>query len=488
MAKYVIEETTLTNTANAIREKTGKTEAITPTNFASEIASIQGGGGMADEELTTSFMSLVDGTRGNRCTKLPEGLTTIGGGTFQGLERLALTRLPESITTIGYDAFKGCTYLDLIKLPESLIEISSYSFDGCSSLRLTELPNNLTRMLSGCFYGCTSLALTRLPNIVDFSNGTGQNGHFNGCTNIRNIVVPSVTTNLANSMFKNTSLDTIVIERTESVISVGANTFEGTPLQKGKGGIVVPENLLNDYKNATNWSIYADQIVMSTLCSLNIKCADTINSYDKSKGLSVEVLYNNLFENAIIPEQDGYTIKISGNATVDGNTITLTDDAKEGDIITLIVTSTYDSSITDTKQITVVYVDKFCEIDLKNGQWVDSGTTENGNIVYMSDAGSYHISNGQSLATISVFGYTKLTLYIKNSSEQGYDYVEAFNIDTDAVRSKGKFSGKGKDNEYVACEYLLDGEEHTIQILYSKDGSGDNNDDRGYFYIGGLEK
>lgn len=51
MAKYVIEDTTLNNTANAIREKTGKTDKITPSNFATEIASIETGGSGSSSEL-----------------------------------------------------------------------------------------------------------------------------------------------------------------------------------------------------------------------------------------------------------------------------------------------------------------------------------------------------------------------------------------------------------------------------------------------------
>lgn len=51
MAKYVIEDTTLNNTANAIREKTGKTDKITPSNFATEIASIESGGSGSNSEL-----------------------------------------------------------------------------------------------------------------------------------------------------------------------------------------------------------------------------------------------------------------------------------------------------------------------------------------------------------------------------------------------------------------------------------------------------
>ena len=44
MAKYVIEDTTLTNIASAIREKTGKSELLLPSQMPSEIQSISGGG------------------------------------------------------------------------------------------------------------------------------------------------------------------------------------------------------------------------------------------------------------------------------------------------------------------------------------------------------------------------------------------------------------------------------------------------------------
>lgn len=114
-------------------------------------------------------------------------------------------------------------------------------------------------------------------------------------------------------------------------------------------------------------------------------------------------------------------------------------------------------------------------------------TADNGQIIYQSDAGSYNINNGQSIASIDVFGYTKVTLCIKNNSEQSYDYVEAFEIDTTPTREAGKFSAKGKNNTYVTCTYELDGEQHNIPIMYSKDSSGNTGSDRGYFYIESYE-
>jgi hypothetical protein len=46
MAKYTLEESTLTNIADAIRAKTGKNDKITPSDFAEEISSIEGNNGV----------------------------------------------------------------------------------------------------------------------------------------------------------------------------------------------------------------------------------------------------------------------------------------------------------------------------------------------------------------------------------------------------------------------------------------------------------
>ena len=48
MAEYLIQDTTLTGIAEAIRIKTGKTGTITPAEMPDEIKSIASGGGMED--------------------------------------------------------------------------------------------------------------------------------------------------------------------------------------------------------------------------------------------------------------------------------------------------------------------------------------------------------------------------------------------------------------------------------------------------------
>lgn len=128
-----------------------------------------------------------------------------------------------------------------------------------------------------------------------------------------------------------------------------------------------------------------------------------------------------------------------------------------------------------------------------NGQWVDSGTTVSGSKVYKSDAGSYHINSGKSIATITVTGYTEFTVYIRSYAESSFDYTDAFAADISAdYNSRGNTSGgkvikttKGSQSSssYTAVTYTLDGGTHTIDIMYSKDSSANSYDDRGYFYI-----
>ena len=53
MAKVFIEESTLTNIGNAIRNKTGKSELLSPASMATEIGAIQTGGGEIGEIVLT---------------------------------------------------------------------------------------------------------------------------------------------------------------------------------------------------------------------------------------------------------------------------------------------------------------------------------------------------------------------------------------------------------------------------------------------------
>ena len=65
---------------------------------------------------------------------IPNSVTSIGDGAFDGCEGLTSVTIPNSVTSIGEDAFYGCTGLTSITIPNSVTSIGEWAFDGCKGL------------------------------------------------------------------------------------------------------------------------------------------------------------------------------------------------------------------------------------------------------------------------------------------------------------------------------------------------------------------
>lgn len=390
-------------------------------------------------------------------TSLPSSLKSIGSYSLKTCAEL--TELPDSVTSIGERAFETNLNITINKLPESLKTISQYAFSGCKNITISEMPKNVTSIPTYAFGTCSGITkLKILGNITYFGGNSFRD------TKIAELEMPYIT----------------------KVPTHDSYAFLNTPIYNKQGIIKVPHNLLASFETASNWKSYAGIYVGLDLESIEILTKE-INSVKQNT--IIDIGYNNGCTVEALGEYAGYTLTCSDNATLDGNILTLTEGTQEGDIITISATSTYNPEITTTKELTVVYKPSYYEIELNDGQWVDSGTTIDGNIVYQSDAGSYHINNGKSIATITTHNVSRLKLHIRSYGESAYDYTEAFAIDTSATRGSGKFTTKNKASAtvYTECIYELDGKTHTIDVMYSTDASGYQNDDRGYFYISEYE-
>lgn len=93
---------------------------------------------------------------------VPEGVTTIGSGTFLDCTSLKRVSLPQSLVWIEDNAFEGCTSLERIELPVSVKWIGYKAFMGCSSLSEAIFPEALQVIESSAFQG-TSLTRVSLP-------------------------------------------------------------------------------------------------------------------------------------------------------------------------------------------------------------------------------------------------------------------------------------------------------------------------------------
>ena len=56
-------------------------------------------------------------------------------------------------------------------------------------------------------------------------------------------------------------LETVILRKSDGICTLQVtNALSGTPIANGTGYVYVPSALVEEYKSATNWSTYAEQI------------------------------------------------------------------------------------------------------------------------------------------------------------------------------------------------------------------------------------
>lgn len=188
--------------ANSIRSKKGTTNTIQPINMASEIDSIETGSS------DTNFKDLVEGT----ITSIDDStITKVASYTFGFSNTLLSVNLP-NVISIGDQAFYNCTSLLNVSF-QKLTTIDGYNnFSGCTKLQIVDIGGDVELITSTCFKGCTKLQK--------------------------------------------------LILRGSNVSALYSNAFDNSPIKTSttEGFIYVPDDLVESYKSATNWTVYASKI------------------------------------------------------------------------------------------------------------------------------------------------------------------------------------------------------------------------------------
>ena len=120
---------------------------------------------------------------GCRNSHIPNTVTAIGDGAFEGCEGLISIDIPYSVTMIGEDAFMGCTHLTAIDIPRFVTTIGNGAFYKCSSLTSVIIPNEVILIGKYAFAECENLTDVSIPYSVEI---IGDNA-FQGCSNLRSI-------------------------------------------------------------------------------------------------------------------------------------------------------------------------------------------------------------------------------------------------------------------------------------------------------------
>ena len=96
---------------------------------------------------------------------LYEGVTTVGQNAFAtnsgyNSGKIRVAELPESLTDLGQGAFDGQQDLSVVKLPSGLKELKSSVFAYCNSLTTIALPAGLEKIGDGTFYSAGITEIT----------------------------------------------------------------------------------------------------------------------------------------------------------------------------------------------------------------------------------------------------------------------------------------------------------------------------------------
>ena len=131
-------------------------------------------------------------------TTIPNSVTWIAPGAFEGCSSLTSITIPNSVTSIGERAFKDCKLLRSVTIPNSVNWIGVGAFYGCSSLTSVTIPESVMSIGEEAFHGCSSLTSITIPKSVTRIGITGS--HYNlpsdygsnvfaDCPSLRSIIV-----------------------------------------------------------------------------------------------------------------------------------------------------------------------------------------------------------------------------------------------------------------------------------------------------------
>lgn len=216
------------------------------------------------QQLQTDKQNLVD----NLVTK---GVSATINETFTSLVPKVLDIQSGSSLEINdcrylfYQGIRNEQMNDILKICKN-ITMCDYMFYQNNMVTNVDLSflntENLTSM-SGIFQDCKNLLEVNLSNFntskVKYMSQAFANCILMEKIDISSFTSESLTTN--NNMFSGCRvLVTIIINNPNLFKITSIYVFNNTSIADGTGYIYVPDDMVETYKSATNWSTYADQI------------------------------------------------------------------------------------------------------------------------------------------------------------------------------------------------------------------------------------
>ena len=447
-----------------------------------------------------------------RLTSVPTlPATTLASGCYSNMFRgcTSLTKCVDlsSVTTLAENCFDsmfmGCTSLTtLTTLPIKTLKNYCYQsmFEGCTkittppTLPATTLAPHCYRLM---FSGCTGLI--SVPTLPATTLATYcYYGMFQGCTKITTPPSLSIMT-LANycyyAMFKGCTSLTVAPELPSTTLATYCyrDMFNGcTSLTKAPE---LPATTLQQYcyygmfEGCTGLTA-APSLPATTLvrncytymfrnCS-NLKYIKALFTTEPSTTYTNNWVYG-------VSDYGRFVMSIDASWNVNGV-----------------------NGIPNGWKVLVLGLDELPNIGLHivklNNTWRESATVDGlpsdwiqyplvGDEITYESYSNWHVDGQGATMYINIEGYTNFKFYIRSSSEINYDYVMVSQLDREITNSTSyndsnvyaHTRGVAVGNlmsDYTKVEFTdIPEGEHTITVVYKKDGTTHQNDDRGYLII-----
>lgn len=166
----------------------------------------------------------------------------------------------DAVTSLRYCAFYGCSKLTSISLPNCTTLNAGYNFSNCSQVTTLNLPNLTTlQTATRNFANMNNLQELNLPNLT--SAGT-MDSTFLNAERVKVINLPKLGgVTFSKEVFANCYCLRTLILGGDFISMSNTNVFRNTGSWISSSfSVYVPDNLVDTYKTATNWTAYADKI------------------------------------------------------------------------------------------------------------------------------------------------------------------------------------------------------------------------------------
>ncbi|MCQ2795013.1 MAG: leucine-rich repeat domain-containing protein [Bacilli bacterium] len=186
-------------------------------------------------------------------------LKEIAKAAFFACVSLESIHLPDSLNILGEEAFRFCASNRNLTLGKGLSVISRKAFSENALLENLTIPNNITAINEAAFQYCSSLS------DITFENGEGEltlNSSFQYDISITHIKISNRIKNMGHLSFNHTMLSELDLTANPEFVAYGETGIGvDTPVAYNYGKIIVPNNIIDSYKNDPNWSKHAAIIV-----------------------------------------------------------------------------------------------------------------------------------------------------------------------------------------------------------------------------------